>query len=137
MPMIKYQQKIKIHEHILSILTIYFINKLAKTIKYKDSFNSHISQTVSSIWVKFYNQVQFAFLSATNLFNSCQGNFILSFIPSYNLFTTQSTQINNFESGPTKSLSFRYDKQKKRHAHHNLLDFQFPEALKKKITTTY
>ena len=37
---------------------------LAKTIKYKEYFNSHISRTVCAIWLEFEIYVQFAFLSA-------------------------------------------------------------------------
>ena len=46
--------KININEHILPIFLINFINILAKTIKYKESFNGNISKTVclklAEIW---------------------------------------------------------------------------------------
>ena len=49
--------KININEHILPIFLINFINILAKTIKYKESFNSNISKTVCPIWLKFEKYV--------------------------------------------------------------------------------
>ena len=47
--------KINIHDHTLLIFFINFINILAKTIKYKKSFNGIFSITVCPIWLKFDN----------------------------------------------------------------------------------
>ena len=51
---VKYWQKINIHEHILPIFLNNFINVLAKTIKYEETFNSHISKSGCPICLKFY-----------------------------------------------------------------------------------
>ena len=40
--------KLNINEHILPIFLINFINILAKTIKYKESFNGNFSKNVMS-----------------------------------------------------------------------------------------
>ena len=56
--------KINIYDDILQIFLINFINILAKTIKYKESFNSNFSKTVCPIWLKF----EFAFFSEIGLF---------------------------------------------------------------------
>ena len=47
--------KINISEHILWIFLKNFINILAKAIRYKESFNRNISETVCPIWLKFEN----------------------------------------------------------------------------------
>ena len=41
--------KINIHEHILLIFLINFINILAKTVRYKESLNTNFSKTVSDL----------------------------------------------------------------------------------------
>ena len=61
------------NEHILPIFLINFINTLAKTIKYKESFNSNFSKTVSPIWLKFESN------RPTLISN--KNNFILPLIP--------------------------------------------------------
>ena len=45
------------NEHILPIFLINFINILAKTIRYKESFNNSISKTLCLIWLKFEKYV--------------------------------------------------------------------------------
>ena len=47
--------KTYIKENILPIFLNNFINILAKTIKYKESFKSNISKAICPIWLKFEN----------------------------------------------------------------------------------
>ena len=51
----KYWQNYIFMANFLPIFLINLINILAKTIKYKESFNRNFSQTVCPIWPKFEN----------------------------------------------------------------------------------
>ena len=51
--------KINISEHILPIFLINFINILAKTIKYKESFNGNFSKTLCPIFAEIQLIIKF------------------------------------------------------------------------------
>ena len=51
--------KISISEHILPIFIINFINILAKTKKYKESFNGNFSKTLCTIFVEIQLIIKF------------------------------------------------------------------------------